>query len=106
MKSLYHFATRPEWSFNSLFRSDLGLANFTDVVNDASKSPQLALEFINRQFDRTVTWDDAAWLADKWGGPFAFKGIMSVDDARRAADSGATAIWLSNHGGRQIDGNS
>jgi|TARA_Y100000310_G_C20699465_1_gene828364 L-lactate dehydrogenase (cytochrome) len=104
MKSMIHFASRPKFTLDMLYRSQLGLANFSDVINTESSSSQLALEFINRQFDRTVTWEDAAWLAEKWGGPIAIKGIMSVDDARRAVDCGATAIWLSNHGGRQIDG--
>jgi L-lactate dehydrogenase (cytochrome) len=62
------------------------------------------LEFVNNQFDRSVTWQDAAWLAKQWRGPFIIKGILSADDARRAVDSGATAVWLSNHGGRQLDG--
>jgi heme/flavin dehydrogenase (mycofactocin system) len=49
------------------------------------------------------TWDDIAWLADKWGGPFLVKGIMRPDDARRALDAGATAISVSNHGGNNLD---
>lgn len=59
--------------------------------------------FFNSQFDRSVTWDDVAWLAEQWGGPVAVKGICTPDDARRAIDHGATAVWLSNHGGRQLD---
>lgn len=59
--------------------------------------------FFNAQFDRSVTWADVAWLAAQWGGPIAVKGICTPDDARRAIDHGATAVWLSNHGGRQLD---
>ncbi len=50
------------------------------------------------------TWDDVAWLADKWNGPFMLKGIMRVDDAKRAVDAGVTAISVSNHGGNNLDG--
>jgi L-lactate dehydrogenase (cytochrome) len=61
------------------------------------------VSFFNDQLDRTVTWDDAAWMIDEWGGPFAIKGILSVEDARRAAEVGASAVMVSNHGGRQLD---
>jgi heme/flavin dehydrogenase (mycofactocin system) len=50
------------------------------------------------------SWDDLAWLREQWGGPFMLKGVMRVDDARRAADIGATAISVSNHGGNNLDG--
>jgi L-lactate dehydrogenase (cytochrome)/glycolate oxidase len=50
------------------------------------------------------TWDDIAWLREQWGGPFMIKGVMRVDDARRAVDAGATAISVSNHGGNNLDG--
>ncbi|KCZ89488.1 alpha-hydroxy acid oxidase [Hyphomonas johnsonii] len=58
---------------------------------------------INELFDRTMTWKDAEWMAQEWGGPFAIKGISTAEDARRALDAGASTVWLSNHGGRQID---
>ncbi len=102
-KSLFHFAARPTWSFNSKFRSNFDLANFSGSTLAAIKPGQTAPEYVNSQFDRTLTWDDAAWLAKKWQGPFVIKGVMSAGDARRALDIGATAIWLSNHGGRQFD---
>ena len=50
------------------------------------------------------TWDDLAWLREQWGGPFMLKGVIRVDDARRAVDIGATAISVSNHGGNNLDG--
>jgi isopentenyl diphosphate isomerase/L-lactate dehydrogenase-like FMN-dependent dehydrogenase len=50
------------------------------------------------------SWDDVAWLAQLWGGPFLVKGITRVDDARRAVDAGATAVSVSNHGGNDMDG--
>jgi L-lactate dehydrogenase (cytochrome) len=62
------------------------------------------VQYLDKQFDRRVTWQDAAWLAREWGGPLAIKGILNADDARRCVDSGATAVVVSNHGGRQLDG--
>jgi L-lactate dehydrogenase (cytochrome) len=58
---------------------------------------------LNAQIDRSVTWKDAEWMIGEWGGPFAIKGIMTSEDAKRAADIGATAVMVSNHGGRQLD---
>ncbi len=104
LTSLNQFAMRPHWSLNALFRCRFELANFRDAAKGVAAASQQALEYVNSQFDRTVTWKDAQWLATKWNGPFAIKGILSVDDARRALDIGASAIWLSNHGGRQMDG--
>jgi len=56
--------------------------------------------------DTTVTWKDAEWLRTEWGGPFAIKGIQSVGDAQKAVKIGASAIIVSNHGGRQLDSSS
>ena len=59
--------------------------------------------FIAGQLDRSLTWRDVEWLANQWGGPLAIKGVLTVDDCGKAADSGATAVMLSNHGGRQLE---
>jgi len=59
--------------------------------------------FINAQFDRTVTWDDARWLREAWDGKLAIKGIATPEDAQRCVGTGADAVWVSNHGGRQLD---
>ncbi len=61
------------------------------------------IEFVNSQFSRSVTWDDALWVRDTWGGKFAVKGISTPNDARRAIAIGVDAVWVSNHGGRQLD---
>jgi isopentenyl diphosphate isomerase/L-lactate dehydrogenase-like FMN-dependent dehydrogenase len=50
------------------------------------------------------TWEDVAWLREQWGGPFMLKGVMRVDDAKKAVDAGVTAISVSNHGGNNLDG--
>jgi L-lactate dehydrogenase (cytochrome) len=104
LKNLLRFAARPTWSLNAAFRCRYTLANFDDLASAGTGSTALALEYVNSQFDRTVTWRDAAWLAKLWNGPLAIKGILSAEDARRAVDVGATAVWVSNHGGRQLDG--
>jgi L-lactate dehydrogenase (cytochrome) len=59
---------------------------------------------MNTQLLRSIDWDDAAAMIAEWGGPFAIKGVMSVEDARRCVEVGASAIMVSNHGGRQLDG--
>jgi L-lactate dehydrogenase (cytochrome) len=61
------------------------------------------IDFINSQFDRSITWRDAAWMRELWGGPFAVKGVAHAHDARRCLEIGADAVWVSNHGGRQLD---
>ena len=62
------------------------------------------MEYINEQYDPAMSWEDAEYVVKRWGGPFALKGVMSVEDAKRAVEIGASAIMLSNHGGRQLDG--
>jgi len=59
---------------------------------------------MNEQFEPKMNWSDAEYCIKKWGGPFALKGVMSVEDAKRAIDIGCTALIISNHGGRQLDG--
>ncbi len=61
-------------------------------------------EYVNAQFDPSLSWGDVDWLRSRWSGPIILKGIQTVDDARLAADAGVDAIALSNHGGRQLDG--
>ncbi len=61
------------------------------------------VDFINTQFDRTVTWRDAAWMREQWDGAFAIKGVGRPSDAAQCIDLGADAVWVSNHGGRQLD---
>ena len=62
------------------------------------------MNYMNEQFETKMNWSDAAYCVKKWGGPFALKGVMSVEDAKKAIDIGCTAIIISNHGGRQLDG--
>lgn len=89
---------RPEYLYRLMTSPPVGPENFRHLKTGDGG----IVEFINSQFDRTVTWKDAEWMAEVWGGPFALKGIAHVEDARRCAGMGA-AVWVSNHGGRQLD---
>jgi L-lactate dehydrogenase (cytochrome) len=104
LRSLWSFAVHPVWALDFFKHPDFRLANVVHRV-DALKSGSMGLiDYLNSQFDRSVTWTDAAWLAQEWGGPFVVKGVLSVADALQAREIGATAIMISNHGGRQLDG--
>lgn len=72
-------------------------------VGDGASPVDLA-DYINTQFDPSLSWHDVDWLRSVWPGPIVLKGIQTVDDALLAADAGIEAIALSNHGGRQLDG--
>ena len=102
--SLFSFAVHFRWGLNFLRDSNLDLANVVHRVDTLSDQGAMGLiDYVNSQFDRTVTWDDAAWLAEQWDGPFCIKGLQTGDDARRALEIGASAIMISNHGGRQLE---
>lgn len=103
-KSLFGFATRPGWSLRHLSHAPLTLPNVAHRVAAANDKNYSVINYVNSQFDPGVTWDDIAETAKHWDGPFAVKGVMSPADAARAADAGATAVIVSNHGGRQLDG--
>lgn len=103
-KSLASFAAHPGWTLNLLRNPEFGLVNVRTAGNVVGASTLSVIDYINTQFDRTVTWDDAARVIAEWGGPFAMKGLQSPEDAKRAASIGATCIMISNHGGRQLDG--
>jgi len=101
-RSAISYARHPGWLYRALVRKDLDLVNITS--SDAgAKIDSGVVEYINSQFDRSLTWKDVEWLADKWSGPLVIKGVQTVEDCRKAANSGASAVMLSNHGGRQLE---
>ena len=102
--SLLSFVLHPEWSLNYLFGKKFRLENIIHMTNKGSSIDKSVMDYINEQFDPSMNWKDAEYCVKKWGGPFALKGVMSVADAKRAIDIGCTAIMISNHGGRQLDG--
>ena len=104
LKSLLSFVLHPEWSLNYLFGKKFRLENIIHMTDKGSNIDKSIMDYINEQFDPSMNWKDAEYCVKKWGGPFALKGVMSVADAKRAIDIGCTAIMISNHGGRQLDG--
>ncbi len=96
-------ARRPGWWFNLLRSPPLQMANVVGKIPGADDGLSTAAQFVDSQFDRSVTWDDAEWMIRQWNGPFAIKGILTAEDARRCVDIGATGVIVSNHGGRQLD---
>ncbi len=103
-RSLLSFATHWRWTMNYLFRERFDLPNIAGYVEAGRKVETSVVDYIDTQLKRAIDWDDAAVMIEEWGGPFAVKGVMSVDDAKRCVDIGASAIMISNHGGRQLDG--
>lgn len=104
MRSLASFARHPGWSLPALTGSKFDFANVSHRTDLLRAGPLSLFDYINRQFDPTLTWADVEWLAARWGGPLAVKGVMTADDARQAELCGATSVIVSNHGGRQLDG--
>jgi len=102
--SLLSFASHPYWTFNHFFNKKFKLANLIHATEKGSSIDKSVIDYINEQFDPAMNWKDAEYCVKKWNGPFALKGVMSVEDAKRAIDIGCTAIMISNHGGRQLDG--
>jgi L-lactate dehydrogenase (cytochrome) len=101
LRSFASFAAHPRWAFHLLMNPDFQIANVSHRVQLGTVS---LIDYVNGQFDRTVTWDDVARLREAWGGPFVLKGLQTAADAKRAVEVGATAVMISNHGGRQLDG--
>ncbi len=104
LETFFSFATSPGWVFDFARSPDFKLANVVHRVDAIGKGAIGLIDYVNSQFDRSVTWSDAEWLAREWNGPFVIKGMSTVEDAKRAVSIGATAAMLSNHGGRQLDG--
>jgi L-lactate dehydrogenase (cytochrome) len=98
------FAARPGWVYNALTHPKAILANVAHKIPEGSSQSTSLIEYITNQFDPSVTWDDLEWMVSEWGGPFAIKGILSASVARKAVICGVSAIMVSNHGGRQLDG--
>jgi L-lactate dehydrogenase (cytochrome) len=104
LESLISFAAHPTWTINYLTHGKFELANVAHFTKKGSSIAKGVMEYINEQYDPAMSWKDAEYCVKKWNGPFALKGVMSVEDAKRAIDIGCTAIMISNHGGRQLDG--
>lgn len=105
LSSLYQFACCPSWSLQALWQQDRFLfGNLPLQAAGSQGSGSSVGAFVNKQFDRSLTWRDIEWVAEKWGGLLAVKGILRPEEALSAVKSGASTIIVSNHGGRQLDG--
>lgn len=102
-KHLFQMATRPRWCWNML-KTDK--RTFRNIQGHAKSVTDLASlnAWTVEQFDPQLSWKDVAWIKERWGGKLIIKGILEVEDAKMAAETGADAIVVSNHGGRQLDG--
>ncbi len=96
-------AGHPRWIRTvALGGKPLTFGNLEKAVPDAN-SPSAFREWVDAQFDPSVTWDDIAWVREHWNGRLIVKGVLDPEDARRAVDAGVDGIVVSNHGGRQLD---
>ena len=102
--SLLSFVLHPGWTINNLIHEKFKLSNIVHMTQKGTSIDKSVIDYINEQFDPAMNWKDAEYCVKKWNGPFALKGVMSVEDAKKAIDIGCTAIMISNHGGRQLDG--
>jgi len=94
---------RPGWLWRTLRAGKLSAVNIDGWAGQSPTKHASVAARIDAQFDRTLSWKDAQWIAQEWGGPFVIKGIITPGDANIARDHGASAVMLSNHGGRQLD---
>ena len=104
LSSAISFATHPYWTLNYLLREKFSLPQLDTHVSEGTAVTTSVSNYFSTMLDQSMDWKAAEWVAKTWGGHFCLKGIMSVEDAKRCVDVGATAIMVSNHGGRQLDG--
>lgn len=102
--SVLSYATHPLWVANYLFREKFALPNLDTHVGEGTNFAVSVADYFNTMLDQSMDWKMAEQVRADWGGQFCLKGVMSVEDAKRAVEIGATAIMVSNHGGRQLDG--
>jgi len=101
--NILNMMTRPRWCLGMLGTSRRQFGNIVGHVKGVGDMGSLA-EWTARQFDPQLNWGDVEWIKKRWGGKLILKGIQDIEDARLAVDSGADALIVSNHGGRQLDG--
>jgi len=103
LATLLDLASKPGWALRALAgRKTFG--NLAGHISGGASGIQTLSQWTASQFDPTLNWDDVAWIKEQWGGKLILKGILDVEDAKIAAQTGADALIVSNHGGRQLDG--
>ena len=103
LANLINLATKPRWCMGMLGTRRRSFGNIVGHAKGVSDLSSLSV-WTADQFDPSLNWGDVEWIKKRWGGKLILKGIMDAEDARLAADSGADALIVSNHGGRQLDG--
>jgi L-lactate dehydrogenase (cytochrome) len=103
LRNMVNLATKIPWGLQMLATKRREFGNIVGHVKGVEDMTSLA-DWTHNQFDPTLSWKDVEWVKKKWGGKLILKGIMDVEDAKIAADLGADALIVSNHGGRQLDG--
>jgi L-lactate dehydrogenase (cytochrome) len=103
LANILNLATKPRWVLGMAGTRRHTFRNLVGHVKGVSDMRSLSA-WTNEQFDPRLSWADIAWVKEQWGGKLILKGIMDVEDARLAVQSGADALVVSNHGGRQLDG--
>ncbi|MGB3876970.1 MAG: alpha-hydroxy acid oxidase [Shinella zoogloeoides] len=102
-KHLWQMATRPFWCLDMLGTKRRTFGNIVGHAKGVTDLSSLS-SWTTEQFDPQLSWKDIEWIRERWGGKLILKGILDEEDARMSLDSGADAIIVSNHGGRQLDG--
>jgi L-lactate dehydrogenase (cytochrome) len=103
LANLINLATKPRWCLGMLGTKRREFGNIVGHVKGVENMGSLSA-WTSQQFDPTLSWDDVEWIKKRWGGKLILKGVMDAEDARLAAQTGADALIVSNHGGRQLDG--
>ncbi len=103
LANLLNLATKPRWGLGMLGTQRRQFGNIVGHVEGVENMSSLSA-WTSQQFDPCLDWNDVEWIKKRWGGKLILKGVMDAEDARLAADSGADALIVSNHGGRQLDG--
>ncbi|MDL2356827.1 MAG: alpha-hydroxy acid oxidase, partial [Pseudomonadota bacterium] len=101
--NIVNLMTKPAWCLGMAGTRRHGFGNIVGHASDVSDMSSLSA-WTSQQFDPALSWADVEWVKQRWGGKLIIKGIMDVEDAKLAAASGADALIVSNHGGRQLDG--
>ena len=101
--NILNIATKPRWALGMLGTKRHSFGNIHGHVKGVDDMSDL-MQWTSKQFDPTLSWADVEWIKKRWGGKLILKGIQDVEDAKLAVQSGADALIVSNHGGRQLDG--
>jgi L-lactate dehydrogenase (cytochrome) len=104
LSSLASFALHPRWALDYFTHEKFSLPQLSGYLKEGSNVAISVGDYFSSMLDQSMSWKDAELVRNRWGKHFCLKGIMSVADAKRAVDIGASGIMVSNHGGRQLDG--